>query len=350
MDRKRFFISMLLIFVLFLTGNISAQTETPDNSPKTDSTHRLLNQIAEASEITAEEIIREYLYNHDLPLFNDPDNPIVLDGVCYVNQSTAYYLYKDYQDDPESLTETEKKMLGDMIMLLERSGFVEEEDDLYYIMAIAAASGCGYAFPAEIILDMYKDKPEIFENDYGYPLYYSADGEIIYNLDTLFLDIFLRINTEKIRKIIPEKDNIRYLLTLFGLSMYQTDIQFDEMDDVLHAVLNPAADVLTLQRNVSYKTYNKYLMKGKYDYACIALHTFKLRPYGSNPREDDYISDGGHWMRIKGITENKHYIVTSWGDEWELLNYSPYLEGKTLFFFQPKNDNDGGLIFIDTDL
>ena len=65
---------------------------------------------------------------------------------------------------------------------------------------------------------------------------------------------------------------------------------------------------------------------------------------------NDYISDGGHWMRIKGITEDKHFIVTSWGDEWELLNYSPYLEGKTLFFFQPKNDNDGGLIFIDTDL
>ncbi len=204
--------------------------------------------------------------------------------------------------------------------------------------------------PVEILLDRYLSDPEAFEEKYGYPLYYINDGEVEYNLDTIFTDLFLKSNSEKIQNIVTEKDPVIRVLAEFGVTAYHTDVGFDEMDDLIQTVFGPETEVALVRRDLSVKTYNKYMVQDKYDYACIAAHTYKLKPYGTNPYDEDVESrEGGHWMRVKGTIGKKHYLVSSWGEEWELYQYSPFFEEKILFIFQPKSESDGGFIFIDMD-
>ena len=51
-------------------------------------------------------------------------------------------------------------------------------------------------------------------------------------------------------------------------------------------------------------------------------------------------------MQIVDISQDNHFVVASWGQEWELTDYSPYVEDKKYLFIQPKNENDGGLVFF----
>ena len=60
-----------------------------------------------------------------------------------------------------------------------------------------------------------------------------------------------------------------------------------------------------------------------YNYAVIALYNFELTPYGSNAgTEKIRVENAGHYMQIIGVSENGNFIVSSWGREFELTDYS----------------------------
>ncbi len=233
-----------------------------------------------------------------------------LRDICRVDQSGASDLYYTYMNEPDALDDIERKKLADIVELL-GSYEVTDVSDRDYLLAISASTGCGYSILAEIVVDLYQDKPDVFEEEYGYPLYYEQNGEIDINSETLFTDIFLRMNKSKVKEISHETDNSKYILTMLGVSVYGTDIRFDDMPRFLADVIGEKTETVSLKRNISYDTYKEYMSRKDYDYACIALHKFALQPYGANPREYNYVSDGGHWMRITGITKDQHFIVSS---------------------------------------
>ena len=86
-----------------------------------------------------------------------------------------------------------------------------------------------------------------------------------------------------------------------------------------------------------------------YTGACIAAYRFELKPYGSNTETENYVanqeSEDGHWMTITGVSENGNFIVSSWGQEWELLSSDVYatfpVDG-----VQNENRDDACLVFI----
>ncbi len=265
-------------------------------------------------------------------------------NTCRVNQADPFHLYESFLEAPETLSETELQKITDIISLLESYGAANEED-MKYILGVSNATGCGFAILTEIIYDLYKDRPDDFEKKYGYALYSEQDGEIEYNSEVLFTDIFLRMNKDKIQEIIDDDNDYRYLFTMVGAPLFDTDVRVNKMEKYVADVIGNNTKTVTVQRDLSYKTYNTYMVRDKYDYVFIAVHKYKLLPYGSNPRDKAYASNGGHWMRILGVNKGKHFIVSTWGSEWELVESSPYVEDKK-FLHQPLNDNDGGLVFI----
>ncbi len=273
-----------------------------------------------------------------------PSCPEPVRDICTVSQNDAFYLYSHSLDHPELLDEIDYMKVDDISALMESYGLTEDKDR-EYILAAASASGCGHSILAEIIINLYQDKPDLFEEEYGYPLYYERDGDIDYNSETLFTDIFLRINKNRLKEIHYDTYDSQYVMTMLGINVYGTDIKFDDMPEYLSSVVGEKTETAAFKRNVSYNKYMDYMVKKGFDYACIGVHKFVLVPYGSNPCKRNYTSDGGHWMRITGVTEDKHFIVSSWGDEWELLENDPYVKDKILFF-PSFSKNDGGLVFL----
>ena len=267
--------------------------------------------------------------------------------ICRVSQDSAFNLYSSFQEKPESLDEIEQKKLADILTLLKSYG-ITQENDIEYLLAVAKGMGCGFSILAEVIIDLYQDKPDLFKEEYGYPLYYEQDGEIFYNTETLFMDIFARIKKAKLKDINHTVSNEVFILTYFGYDMHRTSIPFVDMPRYLSAVINDNTETAVFQRDISSKKYKEYMDRKDFDYACIALFDFVLSPYGSNPCEGNHTSiDSGHWMRITDITKDGHYIVSSWGEEWEILEGNPHFKNKTYAgIYQPLSDVDGGLIFL----
>ena len=275
-----------------------------------------------------------------------PNCPEPVRDICRVNQSDAFHLYRIFLNNPETLNEIDLMIFSDISSLLESYGITEDQDK-EFILAAASASGCGHSILAEIIIDLYQDKPDLFKEKYGYPLYYEQDGEIIYNTETLFTDIFARTNKDKLKDIHYDYHDMYYVMTMLGYSMYGTDIKFDDMSRYLSDVLGENSETAAFKRNVSYKKYKEYMDRKDFDYACIGVFNFLLSPYGSNPCKNNTTTEGsGHWMRITGVTEDGHYIVSSWGEEWEMIKGTPFVEDKKFLVFQPLSENDGGLVFL----
>lgn len=261
------------------------------------------------------------------------------------NQVNALNLYEKYIDDPSSLTDIELKKVKTLLQIFENYG-IDSSNRIDYLLTIAANSGCGHAVLTNILCDLYKDNPEEFEKEYGYPLYYEEDGNIIYNFEVIFTDMFLSMNKDDLDRLDYQTYDSTFVMTMLGYSLYETDLSFQEMADAFRSVIgDDNCSVVSLQRESSIKVYKEYIEKKGYDYACIGVQSFTLVPYGSNSGTEELVSDGGHWMQIIGVSENNNFIVSSWGKEWELVDYSPYLEDKH-FFIQPKNEKDGGLFFF----
>ena len=105
-----------------------------------------------------------------------------------------------------------------------------DADGMEAILIVASGIGCGYAFLAEILFDLFKNKTDVFEVQYGYPLYYEQDGKYVFNTETIFTDIFMRLNADIIPEIAEEENDYRLLFAAVGVSFYGTDVLFEEMD------------------------------------------------------------------------------------------------------------------------
>jgi len=266
------------------------------------------------------------------------------DNLYGSDQRSAYLLYEKYILDKDSLNEDELQKIKSIILLFEKKG-ITDENQIDYLLNVSANSGCGYSIIVNIICDLFKDSPEQFEKEYGYPLFYEAGEDYLFNYEALFTDIFLNLNSNELTKIANDDDSVARVLTNLGLSIYGTDVKFDDMAKYLNTVSGTNFNASIHLRDNSIKTYKQHVMNGDYDYAAIAVYAYTLKPYGSNPNKELYKGEGGHWMQITGISKNNHFIVSSWGESWELINSSPYFLDKS-FIFQPKSEDDGGLIFF----
>ena len=296
---------------------------------------------------------------------------LLLAGDCGSNQSS-----------PEILMEYIPKLLGeDYLNIVDENGFLPEEygilaqkynnivrvmhqhgiydnDEMILCAQAFADVGCGYAAITNIIFDLYKDSSILFESSYGFPMYYLDDqNRKIYNYEPILLDCYLTIMGDKetalygssTDRFLDEDDLFdSFLGYIASRDPIACSKIINEEIEVDEEIVQPNVDS-SLSVTVEYEggiysrsfedssSYTKddslltnegavqlYQERSKdYNYAVIALYNFELTPYGSNAgTEKIRVENAGHYMQIIGVSENGNFIVSSWGREFELTDYS----------------------------
>lgn len=209
---------------------------------------------------------------------------------------------------------------------------IEDPDRMLEILDMQKAQGCGYSVITNWICEEYANDPDAFEDKYGYPLYINIRNHESFNYAVLSVDAFLENNIDVLRDCDSSTD---------------VSIHPDEMATEYSAIGGNHEFDVTM-RDISVETYQEHMDNG-YAGACIAAYRFELKPYGSNESDANYVAsqttEDGHWMTITGVSENGNFIVSSWGQEWELLSSDVYatfpVDG-----VQNENRDDACLVFI----
>ena len=233
------------------------------------------------------------------------------------------------------------------INLFEKAGITDVNDIFYYLNKLKCM-GCGYSACANIIADVYKDDPEAFEKEYGYPLYdVNGFGADIINYDLIIVDLFTRDkvqeNLEKIENSALTKIKNNERVTMYEFFSILTtpgvdfSVRFEDFDETLQFSLgDKTVTVECCNRDSSVETYKEKMQSGNFDYAVVAVAGFTLQMNAWYILDEEPMDfKGGHWMSVTGVSDNDKLIVSSWGYQWELLDGIP----ATL-------TQDGGLIFI----
>ena len=283
---------------------------------------------------------------------------LLMSGSYYSNQCAPSYLFNimyetGFIDNYGNLTKDVYGILSDKYNSLVdvfNSHGVNDIVDIYMICKKAAEQGCGYAAIANELYDTYKDNPERFEQVYGYPLYHTDEyGNTIYNYESIFMDAYLtaqdygiidKIDTSTEQGLISSNyavvslrdDYLGPLLT----TMLAKDPQYSGLTTadsrLVYVNYQPEERNINNREDVTYSSdlyshestvelYKKYIDAG-YDSAIIAAYDFTLKPIGNNvTTTKDIHCDYGHWMQITGVSENGNFIVSSWGGQYELVNY-----------------------------
>ena len=88
---------------------------------------------------------------------------------------------------------TEINRLGSKLVNLGMS----YSEALRTLCAIDSTGCCSYAAIANTILLSYKNNPQAFEKDFGYPMYVNINGQQEFNSSELILDMYMYLNSNK---------------------------------------------------------------------------------------------------------------------------------------------------------
>ena len=257
-------------------------------------------------------------------------------------QQSPHILYEKYILNPDQLTDVEKSKIEDIINLFGEKGIVDQ-NEIDYLLTLSKYGGCGHMAITNIICDAYRNNPEVFEKKYGYKLYYTEDGKIQYNYESVFVDTFLSINNDRLDILLGNEKN-RKLMEMFGIPVDDVSIWFDNMPDALNS-MDSAITATVLKRDISVDSYKKYVENGDYDYSIIGVRNFTMEPYLNNNDTDIFHTKSGHWMIITDVSNDDNFIVSSWSKGWKLTEGTPYVKEKVVNY-QPLDENDGGLLFV----
>jgi hypothetical protein len=289
----------------------------------------ILNQDVKKVEeiINMFEEYRDSVSDDEYASFDENSLSTMVLALYGARQSAASDLFEKYLSDPNSLFDVERQRVNIYYQLFKKYKIDKGDEFMSFLLDLAAKHGCGYSVITNTIVDYYKDKPDEFEKKYGYPLYYVDEkGNKLFNYDCIFVDTFIQLNEDEIKRRLKNK----------GTNGYSWSVKYSEMESYLKKIFGRKVPIKcsTKRGDISRETYDKMMASGDYSYAVIAVRDFDLVPYGNNPRETRH-NDGGHWMTIVGISENGNYIVSSWGFQWELVG------GTT----SNPNGDTGGMIF-----
>lgn len=279
-----------------------------------------------------------------------------IEGEYGTNQSGAYLLFKKYLENPNSLSDIEKKKVELIYNLFKDYNYVSPNNNImYFVLNAFSNGGCGIASISNVIIDKYsklKNGEKLFEEKYGFPLYYVDEyGNKRYNYEALHTKINLNYTSKELNYDIwdvlgvaganEDRDYIKYIdeFNTF-VSVYTRNsgivnplfvkILNDELsnDFPISTKVKKYGNIITtigIGNNEFDELVSDYNTENlNHDYCVISAHSFTLKPYGESTIKEygnkSMSYNAGHYMTITGISENANPIVSSWGYKFELLS------------------------------
>ena len=219
--------------------------------------------------------------------------------------------------------------------MVQEYGFYESDVSDIFSM-IDNVGACTYARSVNVIFEFFKDKPDQFEQIFGFPLYRrNADGKIVINDGELLLDLYywgnaisdrseIFVEDENGKKVI--NDNIRRILQNGGGVLPQKGASYRDLKDYLN-YKSPNIDIRTdlfLDNNRANnrtqvpKEIIKSIVKRRLDNGeslSMGVSPLNGTTIGftdvNNPNITINVA-GSHFVKITGVND-EGIIVSSWG-------------------------------------
>lgn len=358
-DKKRKYDELLK-----LKEKVKYFPDSENRLKKIDMLLKIYNPYAKHKINTITEEDKKYLIeNGESILYND------ISGLYGGDQSAPYTIY--YYTEVENYFEGKgTKWTANQIEEIVKSYFPDMTDEelVDYLYAMNNV-GCGYVEISNTIFESYIDKPEKFEHDFGFPMYYKCDdGTFRSNVNLLFVDVYCNTYknglTEYSSSIHPDKmvTNYKYYPgdidhnegTL--MSDREAILEYYKKNYGVNVSLNSIKEYWKLGDNHddSGMTVGKVITSNAKASAYLQAmntaisntvkqgdnvgisasdYTLYLVDKNNNRIPTDSglkMVDAPHAMTIVGINDNGDYIVSTWGKKYALdpmsldTNYGAY--------------------------
>lgn len=194
-------------------------------------------------------------------------------------------------------------------------------DDIQNFMEKLKQEGCGYVAMINSLFDEFTDNPSGFLNAFGFDMY-APDGTL--NFNQVLVDLYCTMDNHIGGRflfftwdtIVENEDRIwcdddkdgkfEWKDKPFGNNEAQMKYRWETYcrRHGIHAKVD-------INQFITPKNYPHYAKKGS---VCILCSNFSI--YDINNKETHI--KNGHFMTITGVTEDKKYIISSWGRQYTL--------------------------------
>jgi len=238
------------------------------------------------------------------------------------------------------------------------------KDAAIILECIDDAGACTYADTCNQIFYQYRNNPEKFEADFGYPMYKQINGVMSLNSTDLLLDLYLfvnkvtnggafilngnrlnphmmsnaidifgrnllntdqqvdlseegRVRTDVINRFLKSKNpKLNYEAVLVKANFSTKSLSTQEMDSIISYVLSEMNNGKSISMDVCYdKSSNNEVIHFN------SLDESKYRSVSS----EDWGEGGAHGITITGV-ENNGFVVSSWGNKY-IIPYDDLING-----------------------
>lgn len=253
----------------------------------------------------------------------------------YFDQFPTEGRYGCNQDLPRIMVERDVPRVKELVKIVQSQiSDITYDDAVKLISNLNDSSGiCDYASIVNTIINMFKDKPDVFERHTGYSLTYVNDyGLTLPSDDLILLDLICFINKETLTD-----DSNNYRLTSSNKQYLLTNN--DETQGIISKWLKSKNFDLNMQREAIYNNYgvlpwqkgldiplnelNNYLIQNienalEHDSVILEVDPSRQQTqakvlYLYDAEGQFHVLDGKHSMTVLGIQDDTHLIVDSWG-------------------------------------
>ena len=276
------------------------------------------------------------------------------------NQDGSYYgcnqnPYKHIKDTDPEYYEYLRKMMS------EKYGLSEDDID-FFMGKVDVESTCTYARCVNDVIFAYKDRPDLFEETFGYPLYIkNSEGKMILNYTELLTDYIVTscCKTNPNNRIPPfiSKVGDKYVMNREGnvyggmQSWMNEHYFFEEKTKNSKVPISCEVDIAVPEEsNITKEELKAILERIMKDGNSASIGMIpkalgqnydgdgteaKTIPFYSQENGSVYDMGGNHWVTITEITD-EGIIVDSWGEKClvtydDLVNNSFYSVHETKF-------------------
>ncbi len=230
-------------------------------------------------------------------------------------------------------------------LMKDKYGFNDDDID-FFMGSIDEAGSCAYARSANDVILAYKDRPDLFEETFGYPLYIkNSEGKMILNATELYIDYLMTsyrdYDGNTIVKYIDGKYVINKEGNIYGnyISIYDEAYKFFDVKtkDSKIPISCHSEEIYDQSMNYDKESLKKFLEEQMASNEGLSMGMCptgqahngpengpKSVPYYSLETGNVYQMGGGHWITITNITD-EGIVVDSWGERF-LVKYDDLIK------------------------
>lgn len=188
-----------------------------------------------------------------------------------------------------------------------------------------AQVGCGYTALANYIFESYKDKPQQYEEDFGFPMYYeNYEGKCLPSVGYLLTDIYFYSNKNNVlleRNGVNNGDLEDGRLSAHGV-VYEDEVRILNSDRYKNANLEMVTIEDFYGETSSFADYQDKIKEALDNGNAIEFDATNYTLYkideNNNVSKSKEMVNAPHAMTITEVTEDGDYIVSSWGEKYVL--------------------------------